>query len=953
MIRNTVFLLLLSTSISFGQLYQGPANGSVPSGVVVNTNNFSDFSDNSGLFLPKRPLRNTLPVSTIPDYLNKIPPSAPEGSNVVILNTGDVPQNDDPLVLRNFLGFNDPGNYIPPDPYIAVGPQHVMGVDNSRFRIWDKSGNLLKTININQWFATALAGADAFDPKVQYDHFNKRWIMVWLDQNDPPNQRGYFLVSVSDDSIPLGTWYNWAISSSLNGTTETGTWADYQGVGFNNQALFITGRQFTFGGGFNYCKLRIIGKTQLYANTAGPLSWNDLWDIRDPANLGTFPPDGIRPSVIFGTPAESYLVTVPRYNTTCTYLILYKLTNPVGTPSMTGVAVPVTAFNTPVNANQLGGDPLEAGGSAVRNEPIFRNGFLWVTHCVKISNYTYVNYTKINPSTNTAVEDYSVGAPGYFLFYPALGVDQNLNLLLNFTRSGDNEYAGAFYTSHLNTDPPGTFSNVTPLQVGKAHYFKDFGSGRNRWGDYSGSWLDPSDQNNFWTITEYAETPINTWACRVGNIRLIPYQGPRIFTSSDSLFLGIVEVSHSGDTTGLNVYNYGSDTLVINNMQFSTPQYQIIPGLNLPIRIPFRDTINVKFLFRPASSGVITDTLRINTNDPTQSVKKVIFTGKGYVITPSVAGTIYGVTGTQEGGTFITINASNGSGTTIGPTGYGQLTGLSIKPSNGELYGTTSYSNGTELVRINAALGDAYHAAYIPVINVRAIAFDINNDLYFAVIDGRLFKFNLSNNDTDYVGNTGINNLYGLAINPLNGQLWGISVSQGVYRINKTNGSASLVGNSGFNLTADLCFDVYGKLYAVNGIGSQISNLLTIDTSNGTGTLIGSTNKRGINGIAISPLPIGVQNISSGIPEKYELYQNYPNPFNPATKIKFDIPKQSHIKIRIYDITGREAAVIVDEKLNPGSYEVFWNAVNYPSGIYFCRIETSDYTVTKKMVLIK
>ncbi len=949
--------MLLFTTAAFAQLYQGPASGSVPNGVIVSTDNFLD-SDNNASFFIRKPLRNTQAVQNYPDFMNKIPPSAPEGSNVILetgLNKKDNNDASEPFILKNYQGFLDPGSYIPPDQYIAAGPQHIMAVDNGRFRIWDKSGNLLKTVNADQWFGSTLGGAGAFDPKVQYDHFNKRWIMVWLDQNDPPNQRGYYLVSVSDDSIPLGIWYNWALSSTLNGSTESGLWSDYQGVGFDNQALYITGRQFQFGGYFQYCKIRMINKAQLYANTAGPLSWNDIWDIRDPANTNSAP-DGLRPSVIYGTTGESYFVTIPRY-TTCTYLILYKLTNPLTSPSMTGASVPVTTFTPPPSPQQLGGSQtLEGGSFSIRNEPTYRNGFLWVTHTVNSgSGYSNVNYVKINVSNNTAMEDYSFGSSGYYHFYSAIGVDQDMNILLSFSRSSANEYVGAFFNYRLNSDPPGTFAGTRALQVGKAYYFKDFGSGRNRWGDYNGSWVDPSDQNNIWVITQYAESPSSTWASQIGNIRLIPYQGPKIFSDSDSLYFGAIEVNNISDTLDLKIFNYGSDTLRISGIQITSNQFRLISGFSYPVKIATGDTITAQISYNPLTAGPIKDTLKISTNDNSNPVKSVILAGKGYIINPSVAGTIYGVTGSQENGVFITVNNTTGTGATVGASGYSQLLAVSVKPSNGEVYAVTPGGSGTLLLRVNVSQGDAYPVTEIPVSNVKGIAFDLNNDLYFSVTDGKLFKYNISNHDTDYIGNTGISNLYGIAFNPLNGQLWGVSViSMGIYKINKQTASSSLVGSSGFSFTADITFDVLGKLYAVNGIGTQVSNLLNIDTSSGAGTLIGSTNKRSVNGIAISPLPIGIQNISSTIPEKFELYQNYPNPFNPVTKIKFDIPKNIVVKIKIYDVLGREIEVLVNEKLEAGTYEVNWQASNYPSGVYFYRIESEgEFEKTGKMILLK
>lgn len=107
--------------------------------------------------------------------------------------------------------------------------------------------------------------------------------------------------------------------------------------------------------------------------------------------------------------------------------------------------------------------------------------------------------------------------------------------------------------------------------------------------------------------------------------------------------------------------------------------------------------------------------------------------------------------------------------------------------------------------------------------------------------------------------------------------------------------------------------------------------------------------------------PLGIEGTFTA-PGSYTIYQNYPNPFNPTTKIKFQIPVETHsnVSLRIYDILGREVAILVNEQLNAGIYEVDWDAVNYPSGVYYYKLivrqagsSTGDYTETKKMVLVK
>jgi hypothetical protein len=99
--------------------------------------------------------------------------------------------------------------------------------------------------------------------------------------------------------------------------------------------------------------------------------------------------------------------------------------------------------------------------------------------------------------------------------------------------------------------------------------------------------------------------------------------------------------------------------------------------------------------------------------------------------------------------------------------------------------------------------------------------------------------------------------------------------------------------------------------------------------------------------------PSAVRNISGEIPESNKLYYNYPNPFNPSTCIRFDIPKSAFIKISVFDISGREVAVIVNESMQAGRYEAIWNGSGYSNGIYFYKISAGSYTETKKMILMK
>jgi hypothetical protein len=97
----------------------------------------------------------------------------------------------------------------------------------------------------------------------------------------------------------------------------------------------------------------------------------------------------------------------------------------------------------------------------------------------------------------------------------------------------------------------------------------------------------------------------------------------------------------------------------------------------------------------------------------------------------------------------------------------------------------------------------------------------------------------------------------------------------------------------------------------------------------------------------------GIQNISTETSSKYSLSQNYPNPFNPTTNIKFSIVNSGDVKLVVYDIMGKEVQTLVNERLQPGTYEATFGGSMLNSGVYFYKLITNSFTETKKMLMIK
>jgi len=105
--------------------------------------------------------------------------------------------------------------------------------------------------------------------------------------------------------------------------------------------------------------------------------------------------------------------------------------------------------------------------------------------------------------------------------------------------------------------------------------------------------------------------------------------------------------------------------------------------------------------------------------------------------------------------------------------------------------------------------------------------------------------------------------------------------------------------------------------------------------------------------IKSASLVVGIDDNITATPQEYKLNQNYPNPFNPVTNIEYSIPKNSNVKITIYDLAGKEVSQLVNEYKQAGNYSVSFNAMNLASGIYLYKIQSGDFVDVKKMTLIK
>ncbi len=956
-------LLLKVYAPEIPPLYRGPKNGIANNGVVTNTDNFLSIKE-----IPvsrpkiKKPNVNEH-IEKLPPPRNIISPSGPYGSNYVEDRTERSVYSgiSRPVAIQDFEGMPQT-NFIPPDPMLAVGPNHVMVAVNSTFRIFDKSGNILKTIDADAWFDQVVSGASTFDPILMYDHYDQRWIYVMLHVDDA-QKKAYILLGVSDDSNPLGLWYNWGMPSNMLGDSVVSNWTDYARVGFDKDAIYITGNQFGFTSSFSYSKLRIIPKKQLYQNNSHAITWKDFWDFRDPDNLQTII-FGLRPSISFGNSGKQFLLNDSPYFYG-TFFTLWSVDSVLLNPVITGTNVPVVQYFPSPDADQREGSriPIETFGADIRNEPIYRDSALWAVHAVASGTdkqYSSVRYLKFDPFNKKTIDDVSFGLEGYWHSYPALMVNANGDMTITYSRSGLEEYIGAYMTGRKKDDPPGLSQSVA-VRDGRGNYTVDYNSGRNRWGDYSGIGLDPSDGISIWTHTEFAAAK-NRWGTWVARTLMGPVSGSKLTTDRSFINFGTKNIGTTSDTITITLTNDGVDTLTLTSLSTTTKNFKIISPLIFPLKIPSLATFSLKIYFAPESAGVLSDSIMYCLSQPCSAYKTLAsLTGTGFQIVPAQPGTMYATSGSTDGGKLYLVNTFTGAVSFIANSGLGQVTSLRVHPVTKQLIGLdpTGSVNGGELYRISLSGTGLQKISTVAITNLKGLTFIDDSLAYMADFNGRIFRVNIYTGAVTQRATTGLR-IGGLALNPVDGSLWFClratsGVLDGIYKYNFTTDTPVLIGQTGLGISnADLLFDKNGLLYVLAGINSAQNILVIADTANGSAKQIFNLGMSNIAAIALNPDAVAkiIDKQSIGTPQ-FSLLQNYPNPFNPLTMIKYSIPTTSKVKLIVYDALGRIVQTLAEGIRPQGLHQEYFDASGLASGIYYYRITAGNYSETKKMLVIK
>ncbi|MBI4536162.1 MAG: T9SS type A sorting domain-containing protein [Ignavibacteriae bacterium] len=433
---------------------------------------------------------------------------------------------------ENHLSGGARSFHIPPDPIGAAGPSHVVCVVNTSIEIYNKTGTLISSKRLGTNAGGSIVGSffqpltpvnNTFDPKVIYDQYENRFLVVTLEVTDvangDPANTSRILVAVSATDDPTGTWFFHSINSKIfiDGADR---WADYPGFAVDDKAVYITNNMFGFGGGaFAASRLWIVHKGVVGGFYGGGSATVTVHDPLTSAGLAQTGP--LQPAHMKGTPPTglgTYLVSSGWADGAGNdFLSVVVLTNPVTTPSFgnTFVALGGDIHNGLAafpNAPQMGSATQIHAGDSRCLDTEWLGGNLWGTMSVNPptgpdAGQATAFWFKITTPALSLLDKGTIGgediATGTHTFYPSLAIDASGNVGFGFAASGSSIFPGAYWTGRLAADPAGTVRASRVLRAGVDFYVRRFGGARNRWGDYSGMSIDPAN-GSFWVFNEFA-----------------------------------------------------------------------------------------------------------------------------------------------------------------------------------------------------------------------------------------------------------------------------------------------------------------------------------------------------------------------------------------------------------------------------------------------------------------
>ena len=468
--------------------------------------------------------------------------------------------------------------WIPPDSMGSVGPTQALVAVNGRFRVFDKQGSV-GTLNVDDatFWSDVRDGQEVSDPEVEYDRLSGRWIISAINLANTNNR---VMVAVSSGSTITDKTSFTFFQFSHNAPPpagDGGLFADYPQMGVDKNAVYIGVNDF--GSTFAHTTAFVIRKSSLLSG--GPPMVTAFRNLTNGSSgQGPFSPQpaqNMDPNV-----GEGYIVGVD--NALFSRLDVRRISDPGGTPSMSGnlvVSVPTTSLppssGVPAQGTHNGLDALDDRlFEAMIGRAPDGSLSLWTAHNIRVDSsgsgigsgdrvggrWYQLGTLSTTPSlvqSGTMFDPSAVSPRWYWI--PSIAANGQGNASLNSSAAGPGYFAEIAASAHLASDTPGETQTPSIVQASSSTY--NLGSGNlKRWGDYSQTVVDPTDNQTFWTFQEYASAK-DTWGLRVIKINAPPPATPST-ASPNTVATGLssVNVQISGTSavgSGAAFFDPGSD----------------------------------------------------------------------------------------------------------------------------------------------------------------------------------------------------------------------------------------------------------------------------------------------------------------------------------------------------------------------------------------------------------
>ena len=428
---------------------------------------------------------------------------------------------------------------IPPDTMGGIGPNDAVELINSTFGHYDKDGVLQTRTTLNAFWNTAFVNAgtatvtsSSFDPRIIYDANSSRWFASAVDGAGTASSRILVGVTTGSDPSPAN-WRGFTLGADADGSH----WGDFPMMGINGDGLFITLNMVANSSGMiNQVNVHAIPKASLTGVTPSVSGAA----LQETVNTAVVPNQfdvndiGFSPQPAFDYDNGSLpLPMLSSFNSSFVKRTDIPVSFFSGTSiaDQTGANFISSAQPAPPLANQPGPEPdnVQTNDTRFSGNVILQNGSLWAVQTIDVSGRAAVKWYEIDQATNGLLQSGTITDPSLDFYFPSIAVNDNGDVVIGMSGSDDSTPISTYVTVGETTAGTTTFMAPTQTHGGTGSYEILDGIGRNRWGDYSATVIDPTDQNVFWTIQEYSELDTQfsftgNWAIRFTEI-LIPEPG--------------------------------------------------------------------------------------------------------------------------------------------------------------------------------------------------------------------------------------------------------------------------------------------------------------------------------------------------------------------------------------------------------------------------------------------